>query len=1059
MGRGLLYIAFAASGAAALIYETTWTRLLTLFMGHTVAAASTVLAAFMGGLALGAGVAGRFAPGLERARALRAYAVVEVLIAVFAIALPFELRLFEPIVAAAYENGAGGTRFALVRLVSALFVVTLPAIAMGATLPFAMRWAAGSAERAGRDTGLLYASNTVGAALGAVVSGFILLPALGMRTTTFVGVGLNGVSAALGWWLASRPMPETAAAPNVPATGARSSKRNRSAARTVAAAPSHPPMPRVAMIALAISGCVSLVLQVAWTRILALVLGPTTFAFSAMVATFIAGIALGATIGGWSSRRRPSPWLLAISLLVSGLAAAGAASYAPRVPLLVAEAVASPDASFSTIVRLQSSLIAALMLPMTVAFGAAFPLAVALAARDDAMVSRDVANVYTANTVGAIVGALGGGFVLVPWLGLQDTIRAAALLAIAGFVIVVAAHARRSKAAIVAFGGAIAAAAIILFWLPPWDRAILSSGAYKYAPYLQSDHREALLRAGTLLYYREGAAATVSVREVTGARSLAIDGKVDASNAGDMLTQRLLAHVPLLLHAQPRRVGIIGLGSGVTLGSALRHPVERVDMLEISREVVEASRYFTQENHDALNDPRTRLIVGDGRSHLALGRDTYDVIISEPSNPWMAGVAALFTREFFSAARDRLTPQGVLCQWAHTYDISDEDLRSIVATFTSVFPNATLWLVGEGDLLLIGSKAPIEDRLAGMRLAWNRPGVADDLADVRVRSVDTLLTLFTASGSRLRSYAGNAPIQTDDRMSLEFSAPRGIYGRTTVDNASTLRRLAEGASLPPAVRDAQNAPAVWTQRGEMHLRAEAYRVAYDDLVRALQRDPENLAVVDGLLHAAGTTNRLGDAENLLKQMGREKPNVVAAIGLSKAIAARGDYPAATEPLRPFLTKGVPDVRALEQLASIFADSGDTALLQAVVSDLQRVAPDSEPTLYYAASAHFMANQPAEAVAVAERLRARNGRHARCLNLLGAAYAALGRTADARKAFEASVTADPHDATAYANLGTFELQAGHPDVASDYFAQALTLDPTSPAAQQGLTAALSALGRH
>jgi tetratricopeptide (TPR) repeat protein len=646
----------------------------------------------------------------------------------------------------------------------------------------------------------------------------------------------------------------------------------------------------------------------------------------------------------------------------------------------------------------------------------------------------------------------------VPWLGLQNTARAASLLAIVGFAVVSIAHARRGVAAIFAIGIAVASTAAVLS-LPPWDREILSSGAYKYAPYLQSEHREALLRAGSLLYYREGAAATVSVREVTGSRSLAIDGKVDASNAGDMLTQRLLAHVPMLLHPNPKRVGIIGLGSGVTLGSALRHPVERADILEISREVVEASQFFTRENHAALSDPRTRLVVGDGRSHLALGRDAYDVIISEPSNPWMAGVAALFTREFFEAARARLTPQGILCQWAHTYDISNEDLRSIVATFTSVFPNATLWLVGEGDLLLIGSPARIDERLAEMRVAWSRPGVAADLTDVDVPSPDTLLTLFTASGARLRSYAGDAPIQTDDRMSLEFSAPRGIYGRTTVDNAAALRRLADGASLPAAVRDARNADSAWADRGAMHLRAEAYRVAYEDLNRAVRRYPQDAAVVDGLLRAAAAANRLTEAENLLQQMARQQPNVVVAVGVSKVMAARGDYSAATEPLRPFLTSGMPDRHALEQLASIFADSGDASLLQAVVGDLQRVAPDSEPALYYAASAHFMSNRPAEAVAVAERLREKNGRHARCLNLLGAAYAALGRTADARKAFEASVAADPHDATAYANLGTFELQAGHPSVASDYFAQALTLDPNSTPAQQGLAEALSALGRH
>lgn len=1051
---GLIYVAFATSGTAALIYEITWTRLLTLFMGHTVAAASTVLAAFMGGLAIGAAIAGRAAPRLDRAAAIRAYAAVEIVIAIVAVMLPLELELLRPLLGWAYRDGNGGATFGLVRLLCALLVVTVPAIAMGATLPLAVRWLAASAAHAGRDTGLLYAANTVGAAAGAVLSGFVLLPAVGMRLTTLVAVALNVISAAIGWWLAIRHT-EDSTRPAAEQVAARA--RRQKHARAIHAASS--PSPRIAMAALAISGCVSLILQVAWTRILALVVGPTTFAFSTMVATFIAGIAVGAALGSLAAKSRPSPWLLAGSLLLSGLAAAAAASYAPNVPIIVADAVASPDVNFATIVRLQSVLIGALMVPMTIAFGAAFPLAVALAARDDASVSRDVAHVYTANTLGAIVGALAGGFVLVPRFGLQSSVRIAAAMAIIGSAVVALAYARTRVMSAVALATAGACLAVVAA-LPPWDREILSSGAYKYAPYLQGPHRDALLRAGRLVYYREGAAATVSVRTVTGSISLAIDGKVDASNAGDMPTQRLLAHVPLLLHPAPRRVAIIGLGSGVTLGSALRHPIERADTLEISREVVDASRFFERENHAALRDPRSRLIVGDGRTHLALGAAHYDVIISEPSNPWMAGIAALFTREFFEAARARLAPGGILCQWAHTYDISDGDLRSIVATFTSVFPDAALWLVGEGDALLIGSLSPLEGRLEGLHTAWARPGVAADLAEVGVHDPSALLTAFIAHGAGLRSYGEGAIVQRDDEMKLEFSAPRGIYGRTTQDHAATLRQLATRTTLPAIVREAAAAPDTWAHRGAMHLRAEAYRTAFDDFTRAVERDPTDTAAMDGLLKAAAAAGRLLDAEHVLRRLNRQNPaNVVAATALSRVIAARGQFEAAAEPLRPMFAGTSRDVRALDQLASIFADAGDRDRLAAVVSDLERVAPDSEPALYYTASLQFMGGKPQEAVLTAERLRARNARHARGHNLLGAAYAMLGRRDEARQAFEASIDADPRDPTAYANLGTFELGAGRADLAADYFAQALTLDPSSRPAQEGLTQALAALGRH
>src|SRR5204863_7273207 len=229
--------------------------------------------------------------------------------------------------------------------------------------------------------------------------------------------------------------------------------------------------------------------------------------------------------------------------------------------------------------------------------------------------------------------------------------------------------------------------------------------------------------------YKEVAPATVSVRRLDDVTSLAIDGEGDASNGGDMLTQRLLGLLPMLMHDRPTDVCIIGLGSGVTLESALASgTISRADVVEISPEVVEASAFFARENANALGAGNVRLVIGDGRSHLLLTRRRYDVIVSEPSNPWMAGVAALFTQEFFEAARARLKPDGLLCQWAHAYDISDTDLRSIVRTFASVFPEGTMWLVGAADLLLVGTNGPSIER--------HLDGIGPDL---RRGSVSTLL--------------------------------------------------------------------------------------------------------------------------------------------------------------------------------------------------------------------------------------------------------------------------------------------------------------------------------
>ena len=426
----------------------------------------------------------------------------------------------------------------------------------------------------------------------------------------------------------------------------------------------------------------------------------------------------------------------------------------------------------------------------------------------------------------------------------------------------------------------------------PWDRELLASGLYKYARQVPAGADvEAALRAGTILYYREGATGTVSVKRLTGDRSLAIDGKVDASTSGDMITQKLLAHLPLLLHPQPQTVSIIGLGSGVTAGAALVHPVAAVEVVEISPEVIEASSHFTAENRRALDDPRTRLIEGDGRSHMLLSSRQYDVIVSEPSNPWMAGVAALFTQEFFTILRDRLAPGGIVCQWAHTYDISTADLRSIVATFTSVFPGATMWLVGNGDLLLLGSLEPLGPRLDGIARAWLRPGVGDDLASVSLASPFSLWSLYAGGTAELAEYGAGAIIQSDDRMALEFSGPRAL-NLGGDENLSSLRALLPPARRPETIARAMNSAtaADWRERATLMLKAGAYGAAYEDYARALELDATDAGALSGIVQAALASHRQSEARSLLARALHARPAAPAiGVALSRLHAITGDF--------------------------------------------------------------------------------------------------------------------------------------------------------------------------
>jgi spermidine synthase len=1047
--RGPFLILFAVSGAAALIYEVVWTRLLTLHMGHGLAAASAVLAAFMGGLAAGAGAAGRLSTKLEPARALRTYAILELAVGVLALLMPLALIAVRPLLAATYADGNGGALFAFVRLSSSVLLLSVPAACMGATFPIASRWIIRAASKAASDVGGLYASNTLGAAIGAVLAGFFLIPAVGLRGTTFIGVLLNVIAAAGAMWIATQTLPEestaTAEATAKAVTLQTPSKKKKKETQQPASA-----RPWLAAIALGVSGFASLTLQVVWTRLLVQILGPTTYAFSTVVAIFIIGIAIGAAVAASITARMKSPAFgLSVTMLLSAALAIAAAGAVDWTLLQMAEIASHPEVQFSGVLLRQVLLVAGLLLPMTVAFGAAFPFAVALAGGADDTVTEHIGVIYAVNTLGAIGGSLLTGFFLIPVIGLHLTIQiVAAVSAITAVAIGWIGGHGRGRIISAALAVPVLAAVVMT---PEWDRALLSSGAYKYAIAMRGSDLRSSLTVGELLSYREGATGTVTIRKATGTLSLAIDGKVDASNSGDMLTQRMLAHVPLLLHPNPQRAAIIGLGSGVTLGSALTHALTSATVLEISPEVVEASKFFENENHKALSDPRTHLIVGDGRTHLMLGRESYDVIVSEPSNPWMAGIASLFTREFFQSARARLAPGGVLCQWAHTYDISTRDLKSIIATFLSVFPDGTLWLVGDADVLLVGSTEPLDARIAGIPAAMKRPGVADDLATVGVRNPFSITSIFIAGGDALKAWATTDVLQTDDRSALEFSGPRSIFGAARDDNATGLRDLAASSPKPAAVTEAvsQATPDEWRDRGLMLLKADAYRPAYIDLARAVEANPDDSAAFDGLLRSAIAAGRMIEAEFLLKRLATGPGHPAAKLALSRLLASQGNVDAALRLPIEILDARPDDVAALEQLASIYMDMGDAARLEPVAQRLVKASPKSTWAHYYAGSLFFLNHRPDMAVRAARNAVAIDPTNAKAYNLIGAGLASMGNIDAARDAFEQSLKVDPREPGTYANLATLERQVGNRDRARRLFGEALIIDPSSEVARSGL----------
>lgn len=1065
----VLALACLLSGCAALVYQIVWTRQVGLVMGNSVEAVATVVATFMAGLAAGNAVAARLVdrrPGLARL-----YAGLEAGIAVLALLVPVWLHAAQPLLARAYAPERPDGALGLPRFALAVVALLPPTLLMGATLPALVALAAPAAGRVGATAGGLYAWNTLGAVVGSLGSALVLLPRLGLRGSTWLAAALNLGAGAL---VLARRGPSTAApgaaAVNAgaaavdgaqPAAGAgRRSKKARprgSAAATVDEAP----LPvALVLAAAAVAGFAGLANEVAWTRALILLIGPTAYAFAFILTAVVAGLALGSALASALVPRLRRPARAAGGLLLlAAFLGVGVVQLIGTSVLDVGEFVRANADRMDRLLRAELLFTLALLAPPMAASGAVFPLLVRLVAERVPGAARPTGLLLAGNTLGAILGSLAAGFALLPALGLERTLLAVALLqAAAGSLLLLV---PRPSARL----GALPATALVVLGVAasrraPWDAELLSGGVYKYAAYARAAGVEDTIRAGELLSYREGRAATVSVKRLGGTLSLAVDGKVDATSSGDMLTQRLLAHLPLLLHPSPRDALVIGLGSGVTAGSALSHPLGRVDTVEISAEVAfAAGRFFADVNHAALADPRLRLILGDGRNHVQLTDRGYDVIISEPSNPWMAGVSALFTRDFFRTARRCLNPGGLFCQWAHVYNMSEPDLKTVAAGFADAFPGAMLFLINEGDVLLIGGPpegASFDPELLARRMREGR--VRQDLDDVGLTSLFGFASLLTLGPAQLAAYVEGAERHTDDRPLLEFRAPRDIHANTGRDNALRLVALGgRGAPPEPWARLIRSpTPEELVERARMLERSEGFALAAEVYERASRMEP-SLAALEGLARCALRLSRAAEAEQELRGLARERSPVDARVALALLLDNLGRSQEALTELEAALAKDGRHRRALLLAAEIQEQLGrPDAVARLARQALAAGSGDAEAEAYLA-SASLAAGELATALAQAESVLQRAPREARALEVAAIARAQQGDRVGARALFERLVRAEPDSWGHLNNYAIFELEGGDYDAAARRFEAALDLNPRSEASARGLLEAARALG--
>jgi spermidine synthase len=1048
-----LALCFFLSGLGSLVLEVVWTRQLRLVFGSTTLAASTILVAYMLGLGIGGLVGGRLSRRL--ADGVRAYGWMEVGIGAYALVVPFAFAWF-PELNRAWLYALDFWPAAVTRFLLALAVLIVPTILMGATLPVLVAALTRADPRIGSLAGLLYGINTLGAVAGVFLATFTLLPGLGLTGASLFGAGLD---AAVGV-VALVALPRIAAAralPAAPVAEAATPGDGARASGTMA----------LLLAAYALVGFTALVYEVAWTRALATVLGSSIYAFAAMLGAFLTGIALGSLLvrGRIDVARSP------LALLAGGLAALGTLSLAttlvlPRLPDLFLRFLEANGLEPGPILVLQVALAMLVMLPPTLVLGALFPLLTLLVSRHTPDPGSAVGRVYFANTLGSATGAFCAGFVLIPQLGLRTTLALAAAVNFATAGVVLLRLPWRRPLARVAAASPIALALLLLFVPPPLDGAALTRGVFN-RPDVHLDFGVRFMPLegvsdDEMLLYRDGLNTTVSVHRKDGLVALKVNGKTDASTSLDMSTQVLLGELPLLFGPPAKKVLVIGFASGVTVGSVARHDaVERIDAVEIEPGIIEASHFFDEVNGRPLEDPRVRLIVDDGRTYLSGTRERYDVVISEPSNPWMSGVSNLFTREFFAAARGALTPEGRLLQWIHLYAMEPAALESILAALRSEFR----WVYGffhargHADLLLLASNRPLaRDDLP----RWEKLPVAvrEDLQRVGNFSTSDLWSLLYLLPEDVDALAAAAPVvNTDDNLFIELGAPWMLYEDTVEGNWESFVSARRGiVPLLEAVGEPLDEPTLARL-------ALSYAGARDDTPTAtavlaqaarLGRGGDSIAaaVVAGRKIDAGRGEfALADQVASLDEAITLAPRSPGArLVRGQARLESGDHAGALEDADAVLTLAPDDARARALRGRALLGLGRVREARDEIDRLTSTEYVRHDASVWgdAVRARLAAGDDAAAVALLEStLSLRHPSWHEGWRLLAEAYQRLGREADAARARRNAQVVVANRAAQFRHDGLVALWSGDTDGAISNLSAALRIDPDDRHAQQEL----------
>jgi spermidine synthase len=1052
----LVLTCFFLSGMTALIYEIIWMRMISRVVGGAPFAVSTILVIYMGGLGLGSYLASRRADRMEELRLVRTYGILELAIGIYALFVPILLLFLKPLYALLYNAFFEHTLiYNLFIFGGALLMLALPTICMGATLPLLCRFYVSRLSHVGTHAGRLYGLNTIGAATGALICGFWLIAALGVWGTLLAAVAVNCLIGIVCLRIAAQP------------PGAVRQRTAASDARREPAAGADPEdnaTAGAALIIFMVSGFCAMAYEVLWTKLLGLLVGPTTYSFTIVLVTFIVGLALGNMVfGRLADRSRNAMGLLLASQIAAALLALLISQLFGSSQLFFAKLIYTFRDHFALFSLVKALVLFALMILPTFFLGATFPLVARIYTRSVDEVGRRIGAAYAFNTIGAVLGSFCAGFVLIPLVGKENGLRLVIGLQIATSVLVALVLMARRRTPLVRWAAPVAAmvaGAVLLSQYPSWNRLLLSMGKYhRFDEIMIVDEMiqstgwvksltegPRILTAserGELVFYGDGIGGFTTVLKYPGPFgeaefSMANSGKMDASSRGDMKTQTLLAHFPMLFAKNPHRVMVLGLASGVTAGEVLHYPIERVDVVDINEQVFEAARFFTAWNNDVLSHPKARAIVQDGLAHLSLTRTRYDVIISEPSNPWMAGMASLFTRNFFESARNRLTDDGIYVQWFHCYQMDWDTFALIGRTFAEVFPRSILVSCEPGglskDFLFVGFKNPSapdwDAARANIRYAQASKNIVLD-------NPELLYRLFVSENLNL--LFGPGPLNTEDRPRLEYAAPKLMH-RDQLEQQVLLQQLASRARLGPETRQAvQNirqsvdaqidfaafALSVHSPFANMVDMGRAGAIQKERYAQLLEKYCSHNPMDLSLAKVDTLVERLRDVQidALLDKISMAAPNAAMHIYLAEAYFDKGDSEKAIAHYREAVRLEPDNAAAHNDLGYLLFDKGD----------------------YSEAIRHYQ-----EALRVRPHL-------IRALGNIGYAYLKVDRPDDALIHFQKALRVHPDLDEAHYNIGAIYYRKEQPQAAVPHIREALRLNPNRVDALDTLSWILATTG--